>query len=82
MELREGSNEDEDFEDCVDEVLAEAAEEDQVVPQDGPVIEASSGWISDYSINCPHSHSQEYEGQPERQSDDTEDNVGGQSQEQ
>ena len=41
MELREGSNEDEDFEDCVDEVLAEAAEEDQVVPQDGAVIEAS-----------------------------------------
>ena len=39
MELREGSNEDEDFEDCVDEVLAEAAEDDQVVPQDGTVIE-------------------------------------------
>ena len=80
MELREGSNEDEDFEDCVDEVLAEAAEEDQVVPQDGPVIEASSSWIADYSINALHS--QEYEGQAERQSDDTEDNVGGQSQEQ
>ena len=41
MELREGSNEDEDFEDCVDEVLAEAAEDDQVVPQDGTVIEVS-----------------------------------------
>ena len=39
MELREGSNEDEDFEDCVDEVLAEAADEDQVVPQDETVIE-------------------------------------------
>ena len=52
MELREGSNEDEDFEDCVDEVLAEAAEEDQVVPQDGAVIEASfSQWISDVSLN-------------------------------
>ena len=52
MELREGSNEDEDFEDCVDEVLAEAAEEDQVVPQDGAVIEASfSPWISDVSLN-------------------------------
>ena len=49
MELREGSNEDEDFEDCVDEVLAEAAEEDQVVPQDGAVIEASLRWISDVS---------------------------------
>ena len=36
--------------------------------------------ISDY---YSHSlHSQEYEGQAERQSDDTEDNVGGQSQEQ
>ena len=34
MELREGSNEDEDFEDCVDEVqeFLETAEEDQVVP--------------------------------------------------
>ena len=34
MELREGSNEDEDFEDCVDEVheLLETAEEDQIVP--------------------------------------------------
>jgi len=63
MELREGSNEDEDFEDCVDEVLAEAAEDDQVVPQDGTVIE-------------------EYEGQAEKQCDDTEDNVGVQSQEQ
>ena len=42
MELREGSNEDEDFEDCVDEVLAEAAEDDQVVPQDGTVIEVAS----------------------------------------
>ena len=35
MELREGSNEDEDFEDCVDEVQ----EEDQVVPEDKAVIE-------------------------------------------
>ena len=34
MELREGSNEDEDFEDCVDEVhqLIETVEEDQLVP--------------------------------------------------
>ena len=34
MELREGSNEDEDFEDCVDEVqpLVERPEEDQAVP--------------------------------------------------
>ena len=34
MELREGSNEDEDFEDCVDEVhqLIETLEEDQLVP--------------------------------------------------
>ena len=33
MELREGSNEDEDFEDCVDEVhqLIETLEEDQLV---------------------------------------------------
>merc|ERR1719242_182299 len=43
MELREGSNEDEDFEDCVDEVLAEAADEDQVVPQDETVIEEYEG---------------------------------------
>ena len=35
MELREGSNEDEDFEDCVDEVQ----EEDQVVPEDKAVIQ-------------------------------------------
>ena len=46
LELREGSNEDEDFEDCVDEVLAEAAEEDQGVPEDGTVIEASSYFLS------------------------------------
>ena len=34
MELREGSNEDEDFEDCVDEVqpLVERPEEDLAVP--------------------------------------------------
>ena len=34
MELREGSNEDEDFEDCVDDVhrLDERVEEDQIVP--------------------------------------------------
>ena len=34
MELREGSNEDDDFEDCVDEVhqLIETVEEDQLVP--------------------------------------------------
>ena len=34
MELREGSNEDEDFEDCVDEVqpLVERPEEDQAAP--------------------------------------------------
>ena len=40
MELREGSNEDEDFEDCVDEVheFAETAEDDQVVPEDQAVI--------------------------------------------
>ena len=38
MELREGSNEDEDFEDCVDEVhqLIETVEEDQLVP-DGDI---------------------------------------------
>ena len=35
MELREGSNEDEDFEDCVDEV---EAVDDQVVPVDSSVI--------------------------------------------
>ena len=79
MELREGSNEDEDFEDCVDEVLAEAAEDDQVVPQDGTVIEVR---FSFSHMCCNILHSQEYEGQAERQSDDTEDNVGGQSQEQ
>ena len=82
MELREGSNEDEDFEDCVDEVLAEAAEEDQVVPQDGAVIEASFRLISDVSYDIFTLHLKEYEGQAERQSDDTEDNVGGQGQEQ
>merc|ERR1712223_773316 len=40
MELREGSNEDEDFEGCVDEVheFAETAEDDQVVPEDQAVI--------------------------------------------
>ena len=47
MELREGSNEDEDFEDCVDEVhhLIETVEEDQLVPdgeeEDQTVIEES-----------------------------------------
>ena len=35
MELREGSNEDEDFEDCVDEV---EPVDDQVVPVDSSVI--------------------------------------------
>ena len=82
MELREGSNEDEDFEDCVDEVLAEAAEDDQVVPQDGTVIEVGFN-LSLLRVICFYVlHSQEYEGQAERQSNDTEDNVGGQSQEQ
>ena len=35
MELREGSNEDEDFEDCVDDVqeFHETAEEDHIVPE-------------------------------------------------
>ena len=40
MELREGSNEDEDFEDCVDEVNEFEASniKDQIVPEDSSVI--------------------------------------------
>ena len=44
MELREGSNEDEDFEDCVDEVHQE--EEDQVVPEEAAVIEDYEGGVA------------------------------------
>ena len=58
MELREGSNEDEDFEDCVDEVqeFLETAEEDQVVPD----VEAEENTvINTERIECEEEEEEE-----------------------
>ena len=63
MELREGSNEDEDFEDCVDEVqeFLETAEEDQVVPD----VEAEENTvINTERIECEEEEEEEEEDVP------------------
>ena len=63
MELREGSNEDEDFEDCVDEVqeFLETAEEDQVVPD----VEAEENTvINTERIECEGEEEEEEEDVP------------------
>ena len=57
MELREGSNEDEDFEECVDEVeeLLAHVEEDQVVPNaEDLVIEEVDLEESHHDSDVPH----------------------------